>query len=149
MHRLAAVGQVDSDLPFVLFAASAYDKAGAFESLDQRRDGAGFEGEPVGDCGNHLSVLFPEHAENEVLRIGDAEAVEQGLVGTVDRNGRAVKREAKLAIQRNWSRIWHGRGPFDVICPTYHKNNYRDKKYLDKQIEVDYTIIIAIKIIAK
>jgi len=31
----------------------------------------------------------------------------------------------------------------------YHENSYYDKKYLDKQIKVGYTMIIAIKIIAK
>jgi len=31
----------------------------------------------------------------------------------------------------------------------YQENRYRDKKYLDKQIKGVYTVIIAIKIIAK
>jgi peroxiredoxin len=101
------------DLALVFEPAPPRDQAGGLQALDQRRHGAGLQVQPFGDAadGDPLTGLA-QHIQRQVLRIGQAQRVEQGLVGPRDRHAGGVQGEAELLVQRIWGRGLGRHGSF-------------------------------------
>ena len=92
--------------------AQPLDEAGRFESLQQRREGAGVELEAIAELRDGDAVAFPQHQHDEILRIGEAERRQQRLVALGERERCGVEREAELRIeceQVRWRHPWTDR----------------------------------------
>ncbi len=64
----------------VLLVALAPHQTAPFQALDQRRDRAGIEEQPLPQRLDRQTIGFPQHQEHQVLRIGQPKRVEPGLV---------------------------------------------------------------------
>jgi hypothetical protein len=87
-------------LPFVGRVALVHQMARRFEAFDRGRYGAGFQVEAGGDAADGLVVILPQHAQHQVLRIGQAELIQPRLVGPAHGHKGAVERKGQLPIQR-------------------------------------------------
>ena len=73
----AGFGQVDPDLSLILPVARATDMAGALKALQKRGQSAGVQKKPFADLPHGEFVLFPEHQQNHVLRVSQAEGLQE------------------------------------------------------------------------
>ena len=90
-------------------------KSSLFKPFHERCDRARFQRQSIGDTPDALRTAFPQCAQNEILRVGDFQGVEQRLVSTADRHAGAIQRKAELMIQCDFI---HGHSP-GVITITY------------------------------
>jgi hypothetical protein len=95
----AGFGQRNPDLPLVLLVPRPADMAGCLETLQQRGQGAGIEKEPVTDFLHGEIVLLPEHQQNHILRIGQAERVQELAISPAEGMGDGIKGEAQLVAE--------------------------------------------------
>ena len=75
-------------------------QAGGLQALEQGRERAGVEGQPLAEFGNHQAVALPQHEQRQVLRVGEAQLVEQRLVQLGHRQRGGIQREAQLVVQQ-------------------------------------------------
>lgn len=61
----------NDSLACIFGTACADDQSGLLHPLKQRRDGIGIEHQTLSDIAHRLLVFFPQHEQNQVLRIGD------------------------------------------------------------------------------
>ncbi len=81
--KLAAIGcQGDTNLPLVSQVPNTSKKARFLHPFRHRGQGEGVEGAALADFLDRAIVFLPEHQKHEVLRIGQAQPLKQGLVGT-------------------------------------------------------------------
>ena len=100
-ERAALVGQIDDHLTLIVGVPRPPQQPRAFQPLEQRRQGTRFKGEFLADMANRLLVLLPQHVQHEVLRIGQAELIQPGLVQPLDGHARGVNRVADLVVERH------------------------------------------------
>lgn len=98
-ESLACRGERDADHSFVVGIATPRDDALALEPLEQGRQRAGIEVEPLTETADGQAVPFPEDEEDEVLRVRDPERQEERGVRLRHGAGRRMKREAELSIE--------------------------------------------------
>jgi hypothetical protein len=84
LQRAAFFGQRDHYLPLVAQVSGPAQQAGCLEALQERSQRAGFQGKGVGNCAHRLPIFAPQHVEHEILRVSQAQLVEEGLVGALD-----------------------------------------------------------------
>jgi hypothetical protein len=99
VERLALLGQADADLPLVLGAAGAPHQARRLQALQQRGQGAALQEQLVAEAAHRLAVLGPERDHDQVLRVGEAQRVEHGLVRPDGRLGGGVQGEAEEVVE--------------------------------------------------
>ncbi len=76
----AVLGQADDDGSLVGRVATPGDEPGGLETLEERRQRAGVEPERLAEIFDGGLPALPEHEQDEVLRIGQAQWLEQGPV---------------------------------------------------------------------
>ena len=115
-QRAAGLGEVDVHAPFVRGGARARHQAGGLQPLQQRRERAGVEVEPLAEFAHRRAVLLPEHQHREVLRVGQAERLEQRLVQPRHRERGRMQREAELVVQVEPVAVRCGGGRHGLDC---------------------------------
>src|SRR5206468_3303592 len=73
--------------------------AETLQTFQQRRQRAVLQRELVAEGADSLVVLFPERSHHEILRIGQAELVEQGLVDAIEGVAGRIDGEAEEIVQ--------------------------------------------------
>ena len=99
LEGVALLGQADLDLALVGLAPGAADEAGGLEALEHRRQGSGIEAQAAADVGDGQAVVLPQHDQDEVLRIGQAQPLEQRPVALRHAVGGRVERVAELVVE--------------------------------------------------
>ena len=79
----ALPGQLHDHPSLVLWIARPSNQTRSFETFQQRREGAGFQREPLGNPAHRLAILMPEHVHHQILRIGQAKRFQNRLVGAL------------------------------------------------------------------
>src|SRR5271165_7126460 len=80
----AALGQFDEHLTLVGGIAGALHEARRLQALQQGSQRATLDAQPLADVADGEVVLLPQYVQQEVLGIGDAQLVQQRLVGALD-----------------------------------------------------------------
>src|SRR5690606_37565243 len=109
-ERFALICQSDHDLSFILRVSCPVYQPGRFKPLEQRRRRARFKGQLFGDSADGLTIIAPEHVEDEILGIGQPQFIENRLVKPLDGDTGRVDGIAELVIE------WHG----DIGCFVGH-----------------------------
>ena len=108
----ALVGEVDHEDPLVVRVTVAGDQTGRGQPLDQRREGAGVQGEQRPDVLDGDRCVLPQGEHHEVLRVGEPHRLQQRAVDPEhaargDRQGEAdLSFEGERVVDRRGS----GRG---------------------------------------
>ena len=92
-------GEHDQYGPFVARLPLAPDQAGRLQPLQQRGERAGVQVQRGAQRLDRLRAALPEHEQDEVLRVGQADLVEQRTVRVDDGAGGRVQREAHQAVE--------------------------------------------------
>jgi len=91
--------QRDQHLTLVLARARALDEMGGLEPLQKRRQRAGIEEQFFADVPQRHVVTLPQHQHHQILRIGQAEPVQQRLVDAVEGVRGGIDRKADLVVE--------------------------------------------------
>jgi hypothetical protein len=98
-ERRPGRGQLDLDGALVVGAALAADQAGAFQALQQRRERPRVQLQGLTERGHALAAVLPQHQHDQVLRVGQAQRVEQRPVGLGDGPRGRIEIKAELIGQ--------------------------------------------------
>ncbi len=99
LKGLGALGQIDEHLTLVVGIASAFEKPGGLHTLQHWGQRTALDGQPLAEVADGLVVLLPQNGQQEELGIGDAQLVQQGLVGALDGEPSRVDRIAGLYFE--------------------------------------------------
>jgi tRNA/tmRNA/rRNA uracil-C5-methylase (TrmA/RlmC/RlmD family) len=69
------------------------------QPFQQWRERARFQEQPFAEVSDRLIVLFPKQNHRQILRIGQAELVQQRLVDAIERVAGGIDREAQELAQ--------------------------------------------------
>jgi hypothetical protein len=95
----ARSGELQQHATLVGGVAQALDQAAGFEPLEQGREGARIELQPVAELRDGDAIPFPQHQHHQVLRVGEPQRVQQRLVGLGHGQRCRIQREAQLVVQ--------------------------------------------------
>ena len=76
----AGVGQENQHAALIDRAALAPHRTVGFKAFEQRRHGARIKTKTLPERRDPNAVLFPQYQQGQVLRIGQTQSIEQGLV---------------------------------------------------------------------
>lgn len=85
-------------ITFIFDVAPSFHIALRFQPLDDRRDRARVLMQSFGDGLDAEVLLIPQHQQHQVLRIGDAEFLQQRLVALRHAERCGVERKAQVGI---------------------------------------------------
>ena len=100
LHRLlperpALLGQPYPHLAFIGRIAASPDMAQCLQPLEQRRQRARFEQQPPAEASDRLIITLPQKDHHQILRICQAELIEQGLVDAIESMAGRIDGEAQ------------------------------------------------------
>ena len=99
--ELSAVGrQADQHPALVGRIAQAGQQPGGLHALEQRGQGAGVQAQPFAEFGHGQAITLPQHQQGQVLRVGQAQLIEQRLVQLGHGQRCRIQREAQLVVQQ-------------------------------------------------
>src|SRR5687767_3875565 len=99
----AGLGQADHDLPFIRCGALPADIAHPLELLEQWRQRVGFKEQLLAQAADGLVVLLPQRHDRDVLGVGEADLVQDRLVGPPEGEvGRIDGKAEKVAKSPSW-----------------------------------------------
>src|SRR5882757_4615556 len=98
-QRPAPSCQAYADLPLVRPIARPREQPQGLEALDQRCQCVRLEKQFLAQRAHCLIVLIPERNHQQVLRVGESQLIEQGLVDAVERMASGVDRKAQKRIE--------------------------------------------------
>ena len=99
----AGIGQADHHLAFIRGGALPADIAHRFELLEQRRERIGFKEQLLAQAADGLVVLLPQRHDRDVLGVGEADLVQDRLVGPSEGQvGRIDGKAEKVAKSPSW-----------------------------------------------
>lgn len=86
---------------FALIGGSAFplDELHALQPFDERRQGPAIEHQPPADIRNRDAVFFPQHDENEVLRVRQLHRPKRLAIRLGHRARRCIKCKVKLIVE--------------------------------------------------
>ena len=93
--RTSAFGQTHPHLTLIVGVTGASDVAQRLKPLQQRRERARFEEQFFAETSDRLIVLLPKDDHRQILRIGQAQRVQERLVDPVERVAGRIDCEAQ------------------------------------------------------
>ena len=93
-------GEFDDHHALIFTAAGATEQAFGLQAFEQRRERARIGQQACADFAYGQTVLFPQHQHRQVLRIGQAQRLQQRLVDLGHHQRSGVKGEAGLIVQQ-------------------------------------------------
>ncbi|MCY1184132.1 hypothetical protein D9M73_248010 [compost metagenome] len=100
LQGAACVGQLYHHYPFIFAAAVALQQAFAFQALEQRGQRARVGQQVLADFAHGQAVTLPEHEHGKVLRVGQAQRLQQRLVDLGHQQRGGVQGETDLVVQQ-------------------------------------------------
>ena len=111
---LAVGGQRHQYSAFVQGVALAGDMARQFQALEQGGQGSGVQAQAVSQGADTGCAVLPQNEHHQVLRVGQAQWSQQGLVELGHGQRTGVEREAELAVEVKPFVAWRRGFGFDV-----------------------------------
>ena len=113
---MAGVGQADDELTFIGRIAPPRQIALRLQLLEDWGQRVRFQEERFAECLDGLIILFRKRDEDDPLRLGQAERIEDRLIGPAERQvGRIDRKAQKIRELRirdgGWWSLGHGRFP--------------------------------------
>ena len=72
--------QVHTHAALIVAVALALQPTGSLHALEQRRQRTRIQVQALAQLGDHAAIAFPQYQEHQVLRVGQTQWFEQGLV---------------------------------------------------------------------
>ncbi len=99
-HGVAFVGQVYHDHALIHDRPGAGNPALFLQRFEQGAEGVGFQDRAGANVADGAGGVLPQNQQNNILRIGELEPRQQGLVGAGHQARCGIKRKAQLVFQQ-------------------------------------------------